>query len=62
MFSQELINQIKAYFQERHGVAFSDEQAIDALDSLADFYLLFAKPGEDVGFPPSLGGNPPSYT
>jgi hypothetical protein len=58
MFSQELINRIKTYFQERHGVAFSDEQAIDALNSLADLYLLFVDDQGSLGFPPFLGGKP----
>jgi len=55
MFSQELINRIKAYFQERHGVVFSDDQAVDALNSLADLYLFFTKDEGDQGFPPLCG-------
>jgi chromosome condensin MukBEF complex kleisin-like MukF subunit len=42
-FSQELRDRLKAYFQERHALTVSDEEADFYLDSLADVYGLFEK-------------------
>jgi hypothetical protein len=54
-FSQELRNQIKAYFQVRCALAISDDEADEYLDSMADLYMAFSRLSEKDNFQ-SLSG------
>lgn len=40
-FSEELIIQIRTYFQDHYGIKINDVQAEEFLNSLADLYLAF---------------------
>lgn len=42
MFSENLINQTRAYFNNRFGYEISVSEAEEYLDSLADLYLVFS--------------------
>lgn len=41
MFSQKLIEDYKNYFKKRYNKDFSDEEAEDHLNNLADYFLAF---------------------
>jgi len=40
-FSSELIDRLKRYFQQYHGLVISDNQAALYLDSLGDLFISF---------------------
>jgi hypothetical protein len=40
-FSQELVQRLKRYFQQYHGLAISDNQAVLYLDLLGNLFITF---------------------